>query len=418
MSASTTATAANPAVGAAISGGSGMLGSVFSGLFNRAAIRKQNQANMKINQMNNEFNALEAAKARDWQTEENSVQREWQERMWNMENEYNTPAAQRQRLLEAGYSPDALVGGAGQYSSAVSQVPGASSSGAGSNASSSQPPQMLPESFQVDFSSVSSAINSYYQNRALTADATGKNIQNDIQRQLGMDYTLSQIAQNVGGAYEWLTPEYIKKRQSVAPLMVGVDLNKKVLENDALKSTINLHISQGALAYMNAKAQGILNKYLDAQQQADLMIKSSEIYMNVMDGNLSYQKAQESIKQQVLIGLQSAGQRISNRIASQTAAAVISAISEEAYYERDYYHALRKESKRLAKSQADLSDAEVRKVNELVRRYQKENGWLWFDKLTGAASRGADAYFKTKIGKNIGRSRYSFYDIGREDFSY
>ena len=53
-----------------------------------------NNKNISQNQMNNDFNAREAQKARDFQLE-----------MWNNQNEYNSPANQRRLLAEAGYSP-------------------------------------------------------------------------------------------------------------------------------------------------------------------------------------------------------------------------------------------------------------------------------------------------------------------------
>ena len=53
-----------------------------------------NSKNMQINKMNNEFNALEAEKARKYQTE-----------MWNKTNEGNSPKNIRKRLQEAGYNP-------------------------------------------------------------------------------------------------------------------------------------------------------------------------------------------------------------------------------------------------------------------------------------------------------------------------
>ena len=49
-----------------------------------------NNKNISQNQMNNEFNAREAQKARDFQLE-----------MWNRQNEYNSPANQRGLRAEA-----------------------------------------------------------------------------------------------------------------------------------------------------------------------------------------------------------------------------------------------------------------------------------------------------------------------------
>ena len=72
----------------------GLLGigsSVFQNSQNRQNVRETNQMNYKINQMNNQFNERMAMQQRDFQ-----------ENMWNKENEYNTASAQRQRLEEAG----------------------------------------------------------------------------------------------------------------------------------------------------------------------------------------------------------------------------------------------------------------------------------------------------------------------------
>ena len=75
----------------------GLLGigsSVFQNSQNRQNVRETNQMNYKINQLNNQFNERMAMQQRDFQ-----------EKMWNKENEYNTASAQRQRLEEAGLNP-------------------------------------------------------------------------------------------------------------------------------------------------------------------------------------------------------------------------------------------------------------------------------------------------------------------------
>lgn len=37
------------------------------------------------------------------------IQREWQEEMWNKNNEYNTPLSQKQRLEDAGINPYSVL---------------------------------------------------------------------------------------------------------------------------------------------------------------------------------------------------------------------------------------------------------------------------------------------------------------------
>jgi hypothetical protein len=72
-----------PAAVAAISAGSNILGDIISGLFQNRNVDKTNAANMQLADLTNQRNI------------EN----------WNMMNEYNTPAAQMQRLKDAGLNP-------------------------------------------------------------------------------------------------------------------------------------------------------------------------------------------------------------------------------------------------------------------------------------------------------------------------
>lgn len=75
-------------VGALMNAGLGVVGNMIG--------NSQAQANQ---QKQNEFNAAEAQKARDWQ-----------EMMWNKNNEYNTPLAQVNRLQDAGLNPNLVYG--------------------------------------------------------------------------------------------------------------------------------------------------------------------------------------------------------------------------------------------------------------------------------------------------------------------
>ena len=72
----------------------GGLGSVISGAICAKTTSDTTKTNLKSNQMNTDFNAREAQKARDFQLD-----------MWNRENEYNKASSQPKRLEEAGYNP-------------------------------------------------------------------------------------------------------------------------------------------------------------------------------------------------------------------------------------------------------------------------------------------------------------------------
>ena len=131
----------------------GILGSIAGGLLgigssaiqnsqNRQNVQETNQMNYKINQMNNQFNERMAMQQRDFQ-----------EKMWNKENAYNTASAQRQRLEEAGLNPYLMMNG-GSAGTAQSVGTGATASSAGS---------AVMQPFQADYSGIQQAVGSVFQ---------------------------------------------------------------------------------------------------------------------------------------------------------------------------------------------------------------------------------------------------------------
>lgn len=61
----------------------------------------------------NEFNAREAEKNRNFQRQERLETQEYNTEMWNKTNEYNSIGAQIERAREAGVSPNAIIGQGG-----------------------------------------------------------------------------------------------------------------------------------------------------------------------------------------------------------------------------------------------------------------------------------------------------------------
>lgn len=70
-------------LGALIGAGAGLAGSIVGGIFGNNQQKKANEANLRL--------------ARE--------QNAWNEKMWEKNNEYNSPVAQKQRLIEAGINP-------------------------------------------------------------------------------------------------------------------------------------------------------------------------------------------------------------------------------------------------------------------------------------------------------------------------
>ena len=81
---------------AAIAAGASIIGSLFGG----SNTKSTNKTNLKIAQMNNEYNKAMF---------DQQIQYNWD--MWNAENAYNTASAQRQRLEDAGLNPYLMMSG-------------------------------------------------------------------------------------------------------------------------------------------------------------------------------------------------------------------------------------------------------------------------------------------------------------------
>ena len=249
----------------------GLLGSIAGGLFgigssvlqnsqNRQNIRETNQMNYKINQMNNQFNERMAMQ-----------QRNFQERMWHNENLYNTPSAQRQRLQEAGLNPYLMMNGGSAGT--------AQSVGTGSSASSSGSAVMQP--FQADYSGIGSSIGNIFQYELMQSEKS----QLQGAKQLA-DATAMETLSNIDwGKLTNETRDYLKST-GLARAQLGYAKEQQEVDNMAMTGLIMRAQRSGML--LDNEAKGILNKYLDQQQQLDLNIKAADYYQRMSAGYLSY----------------------------------------------------------------------------------------------------------------------------------
>ena len=82
-----------------------IVGGALSGISNLFGAHSQNQSVEKQLAAARE----EAEKTRKWQTSERESQNDWNFKLWQANNEYNTPAAVQARLKAAGINPDLYV---------------------------------------------------------------------------------------------------------------------------------------------------------------------------------------------------------------------------------------------------------------------------------------------------------------------
>lgn len=277
------------------------IGGLFSAIGNAFATSDTNDSNERQAQLNRSFQRQEAQKTRDWQ-----------EKMWNKQNEYNSPEA----MISRGLNPF---------------IQNASGTGAsvptGAQAGSVSTPSMQAPHF--DFSSVGQALASFAQAKKALSESNQINTLTPylVNRILG-DTNYKNIGVGLSG--------YWNKETGRISAELDQSMERQNLENAVTAG--KLSAAQTSQIYLQSDAQAILNKYMDAQQQADLLTKAQYLYNLQQQGALTEKQIQTEIQRALQVAAQTQGQKISNKIASATASALISA-TNMAYYTQ-YYESL------------------------------------------------------------------------------
>lgn len=250
---------------------------------------KTNQTSIDINRENNAFNAQQA-----------QIQRDWQEKMWGMNNSYNSPNA----MISRGLNP--FVQGSAAMAGSRSPASG------GAAASASSAPSL--QAFRPDFSDVGSALASMAQARAAMLNAEQNAALTPYkQQQILGDTNYRNIG--VGQSGYW--------NASTGRKSALLDQSKEYQELKNMEFAGRLTSAQESQILLDSKAQQILNKYLDEQQQADLFIKGQTLANLYAQGALYEAQYKNQMAQAVKASAETNGIRISNKIAEQTADSLI-----------------------------------------------------------------------------------------------
>lgn len=286
----------------------GGVGSVISGAIGAKSTADTNKTNLKINQMNNDFNAREAQKARDFQLD-----------MWNRENQYNSASSQRKRLEEAGYNPymsDAQAG----IATGMSGPSAASAAGAASQ---------IP--YTPDFQSVGV-------NLASALKMMSEKKQTDIENLNMSDLLRSQIWQNMG-ATDWRNASPEARAYNLSQGRKAAELGMASLEENLSNQrwSNNLLVANITNSLLDAEAKTTMNKYLDENQRAELNIKAANYEYLIMSGQMKRQEVNNLIADEFLTYAKANGQKISNHVAEEVADKLIKATNNTNLYFGDYY---------------------------------------------------------------------------------
>ena len=287
----------------------GGIGSVVSGAIGAKSTSDTNKTNLKINQMNNDFNAREAQKARDFQLD-----------MWNKENEYNSASSQRKRLENAGYNP---------YMSDAQAGTAAGMSGTSAATAAGAAPQVP---YTPDFQSVGV-------NLASALKMMSEKKQTDIENLNMSDLLRSQIWQNIG-ATDWRNASPEARAYNLSQGRRAAELGMASLEENLSNQrwSNNLLVANIANSLLDADTKTILNKYLDQQQLAELNIKAANYEYLVMSGQMKRQEINNLIAEEIETYARANGYNLQNRILRETSDGVIRATNNTNFYFGSYFH--------------------------------------------------------------------------------
>ena len=314
------------------------LGAV-SGIGNIFSSARSNSQNMKINKMNNEFNAREAEKARQYQTE-----------MWNKTNEWNSPKNIRKRLQEAGYNP--------YLGMDSSNVGTAQSAGSSSPASAASPIQNNPIQFDGFQNALSTAIQMSNSTKVSNAEVSNLQGQKSLSDAKAAD-TLSNI--------DWykLTPEYRNWLQTTGMSRAQLSFNTDRQNLENMQWINKIQRAQRTDILLSNEAKGIINKYLDSSQSLQLKMMANQAFQAFSSGRLSLQQCKTEVTKQLMNMAETEGKKISNRVASETADQLIGALqwqySSDEMYSRGYSGYARQAG--AAKGKGDIATGQLSEYN-------------------------------------------------------
>lgn len=263
--------------------------SLASNAIGASSQNKVNQTNIDINRENNAFNAQQA-----------QIQRDWQEKMWGMNNSYNSPNA----MISRGLNP--FVQGSAAMAGSKSPASG------GAAASAAGMPSL--QAFRPDFSDVGSALASMAQARAAMINAE--------QNASLTPYRIEQIRgdtdyRNIGIGESGYWDKNTGRESAL------LDQSKEYQELKNMEFAGRLTQAQEAQILLDSEAQQTLNKYLDEQQQADLFIKGQTLANLYAQGALTEAQYKHEMAQAIKTSVETNGLRIQNRIAEETADSLI-----------------------------------------------------------------------------------------------
>ncbi len=307
--------------------GSGV-GAIATGIEN-AKDRKWNEEQAALNreyqtserEATQDYNTSEREAAQAYNTAEREASQDWNLEMWNLENAYNDPSAQMERMVAAGINPNSVAQGiAGNGSTAGSvqgssgqSVSGASSSpGSGSIASSNVRPGAMADI-------LANSVNTMWQNLGLQKDVAGKQLDNELKdKELGIfdekwNITKDEIASRIDLAKADASDKEAAKDLKVQQFEFLENMNPVQLQ----MANVLYIKTKSEVNYIDQQIENLKKEYDLTEEQikesqkrqdnieADTALKNAQTDLTESDKALRDVQKLIADKQNVILGLES-----------------------------------------------------------------------------------------------------------------
>lgn len=359
-------------LGGIIAAGASLVGNAIGA----SSQNKANQTNIDINRENNQFNAEQA-----------QIQRDWQEKMWGMNNSYNSPNA----MISRGLNP--FVQGSAAMAGSRSPASG------GAAASAATSPSI--QAFRPDFSDIGSALASMAQARAamMNAEQNAATTPFLINKMIG-DTDYRNIG--IGQSGYW--------NASTGRSSAMLDQSKEYQELKNMEFAGRLTAAQETQILLDSQSQQILNKYLDEQQQADLLIKGQTLANLHAQGVLTEAQYKTEMAKAIKLSVETNGLKIQNRIAEETADSLVKAAnaSYELQYRDSTYDYKNVKLRKHTEYKTSIAQQKAAEYGaELARKQGRTHYWESVSRGLGSIASGSGNVIGAfRPGANIYRNDY------------
>lgn len=256
-------------------------GSLLGGIFGSKSQSSANATNLRIAQMNNEFNERMLEKQIAYNRENQSVQNQWSEDMYN---KYNSPEAQVEQMKKAGINPYTQGNspiGANQTSAQAGAI----------NPPTATPVQVRPVTAMSD--AIQHASSMLLQLPLLTAETEGKKLDN-VGKTIDNDFKVALTQAKLDNLIHSTNNLKLKNTfQDLSNQMFqrtfDMEVDRRAMENKLL----DIQIQDAAAKLIQ---DNVLAKYAEKEKLQELKLRSAQIVSEYAKGKLTQQQFRSEVQ--------------------------------------------------------------------------------------------------------------------------